>query len=368
MTGLPPAGAPPPGRPWPAALAPGTVTEVAPGVRRVVAPNPSLMTGPGTNTYLVGDDRLAVIDPGPDDDAHLEALAGRWGGRIAAIVVTHSHIDHSPLAVRLREATGAPVIGFGPPPAPPRPATRAGPAAHPATHPEGSAGSSGPGGGPDSGDPPGPMGLDPHDLTFRPERLLADGDHLDVGDARLVAVHTPGHASNHLCFELAGTGLMFSGDHVMSGSTVVIAPPDGDMTRYFESLEKVRALRPARIAPGHGDMIDDPAAVLDGYLRHRLEREAQVLGALQAAAVAGCTVDELVAAIYVEVPKELHPVARYSVWAHLRKLGAEGRAVGAEADDIAAPWWVAGADAPDRAMGSKEMGSKEIGSKGQKPN
>ena len=305
---------------WPATLAPGVVTEVAPGVRRVVAPNPGIMTGPGTNTYLVGDDRLAVIDPGPDDDTHLEAIAGRFGDRITAILVTHSHIDHSPLAVRLREATGAPVIGFGPPPAP---------AAGPLT------------GGPESASGHGPAGLDPHDATFRPERLMVDGDRIDVGPARLVAVHTPGHASNHLCFELAGTGLLFSGDHVMSRSTVVIAPPDGDMTRYLESLEKVRALGPARIAPGHGDMIEDPAAVLDGYLRHRLEREAQVLAALGSGAAEGHTVDGLVAAIYVDVPKELHPVARHSVWAHLRKLGAEGRARGAEPADIAAPWWPA---------------------------
>ena len=295
----------------PAALSPGVVTEVAPGVRRVVAPNPGIMTGPGTNTYLVGDDRLAVIDPGPDDDAHLEALTGRFGDRIVAILVTHSHIDHSPLAVRLRRATGAPVIGFGPPPAAP-----AGPA-----H--------------------GPTGLDPHDATFRPERLMRDGDELDLGPARLMAVHTPGHASNHLCFELAGSALLFSGDHVMSRSTVVIAPPDGDMAAYLESLEKVRRLRPARIAPGHGDMIDDPAAVLDGYLRHRREREAQILAALQPDAPGGHTIEDLVAAIYVDVPEALHPVARYSVWAHLRKLGVEGRARGAEPADIAAPWWAA---------------------------
>ena len=294
---------------WPATLAPGVVTEVAPGVRRVVAPNPGIMTGPGTNTYLVGDDRLAVIDPGPDDDAHLEAVAGRFADRITAILVTHSHIDHSPLAGRLREATGAPVIGFGPAPV--------------------------------AATGHGPTGLDPHDATFRPERLMVDGDRLDVGAARLVAVHTPGHASNHLCFELAGTGLLFSGDHVMSRSTVVIAPPDGDMTDYLESLEKVQALGPARIAPGHGDMIEDPAAVLDGYLRHRLDREAQVLAALQGDPAGGHTADRLVAAIYVDVPNELHPVARYSVWAHLRKLGAEGRARGAEPEDIAAPWWPA---------------------------
>ena len=248
-------GAPPAKRPeWPAELSPGVVTEVAPGVRRIVAPNPGIMTGPGTNTYLVGGDRLAVVDPGPDDDAHLAALLDAAGDRIGWIMVTHSHIDHSPLAARLHDLTGAPVVGFGPPPAP---------------RPGGAAG-----------------GLDPHDGTFAPDRRLLDGDRVDLGDCALDAVYTPGHASNHLCFELTGTGLLFSGDHVMSGSTVVIAPPDGDMAVYLESLEKVRGRAPGRIAPGHGAMIDDPASVLDSYLRHRREREAQVLAAL-GAGVAG---------------------------------------------------------------------------------
>lgn len=291
---------------WPADFSPGAPREVAPGVRRVVAPNPGIMTGPGTNSYLIGADRVAVVDPGPDDDSHLAALLAAGGDRIAWIVVTHSHIDHSPLAVRLREATGAPVVGFGP--APVQPATG---------------------------------GLDPHDGTFAPDRRLGDGDRIDLGDCALDALYTPGHASNHLCFELAGSGLLFSGDHVMSGSTVVIAPPDGDMAVYLESLEKVRDRSPRRIAPGHGAMIDDPAAVLDGYLRHRQEREAQVLRALSAVgadAGEGWPIESLVAAIYVDVPEALHPVARYSVWAHLRKLAAEGRATSPQPDDLSAPW------------------------------
>jgi glyoxylase-like metal-dependent hydrolase (beta-lactamase superfamily II) len=280
----------------------GVPVEVAPGVERVVAPNPGRMTGPGTNTYLVGGDRLALIDPGPVDDAHLATLLDVYGDRIGWIVATHTHIDHSPLSRRLAEATGAPVIGFGPPPAPA------------AT---------------------GPTGIDPHDADFRPDRRLGDGERLDLGDCALEAVWTPGHASNHLCLELAGTGLLFSGDHVMSGSTVVIAPPDGDMAVYLESLEKVRRRRPHRIAPGHGAMIDDPTAVLDGYLRHRLEREAQVAACLSSEPV---TTEEVVARLYADVPDDLHPVARYSVWAHLRKLAAEGRASCPDTDDIAAPW------------------------------
>ncbi len=283
----------------------GLAAEVALGVIRVVAPNPGRMTGPGTNTYLVGDQRLALIDPGPDDDVHLGRLLELFGDRIGWIVATHTHIDHSPLSRRLHDATGAPVLGFGPPP---------------------------PGG------KVGPTGIDPHDGDFVAHRRLLDGDRLDLGDVALDAVWTPGHASNHLCLELSGTGLLFSGDHVMSGSTVVIAPPDGDMAVYLESLEKVRDRHPRRIAPGHGPMIDDPGAVLDGYLRHRLERERQVEDVVGRSGRQGVTAAEVVAVLYRDVPDDLHPVARYSVWAHLRKLLAEGRAVTADRDDPDAPW------------------------------
>jgi glyoxylase-like metal-dependent hydrolase (beta-lactamase superfamily II) len=268
------------------------------------------MTGPGTNAYLIGEDRIALIDPGPDDDRHLTTLLEAVGDRLAWILVTHTHIDHSPLAARLREATGAEVVAFGPAP------TFAGET------------------------------LDTHDKAFVPDRLVVDGAWIDTGDTRIEAVYTPGHASNHLCFEIAGTGLLFSGDHVMSGSTVVIAPPDGEMAVYLESLERVRARPLRRIAPGHGDMIDDPAAVLDGYLRHRVEREAQVLAGVLGAPPEGVTTEALVAALYADVPKPLHKVARYSVWAHLRKLAAEGRVVSPALDDIAAPWTPAPASIP----------------------
>ena len=288
------------------ALTPGQAVEVAPGVRRVVAPNPGLMTGPGTNTYLLGDRRLALVDPGPDDDAHFATLAELVGDRLGWILVTHTHVDHSPLAARLKAVTGAEVLGAGPPPA------------------------------------PAPRALASHDQTFRADRLLADGDRLETGEVVLEVLHTPGHAANHLCFDLAGTGLLFSGDHVMSGSTVVIAPPDGDMTDYLESLERVRDLRPRRIAPGHGPVIDDPAAVLDGYLAHRRQREASVLAGVRSASSEGVTAEQLVAVIYTDVPEELHPVARYSVWAHLRKLAAEGRVRGDDPEDPAAPWRPAG--------------------------
>lgn len=303
---------------WPEELRPGRLMEVAPGVSRLIAPNPGIMTGPGTNTYLLGDQRRAVIDPGPDDDDHLAALLAAAGDRLAWILVTHTHLDHSPLAARLKAATGAEILAFGPAP----------------TH--------------------GGSSLDAHDAAFAPDRLLLDGERLDTGELAIDAVYTPGHASNHLCFELAGTGLLFSGDHIMSGSTVVIAPPDGHMADYLESLERVRRRAPRRIAPGHGGVIDDPAAVLDGYLRHRREREAQVLAGVQAAPDGGVTAEQLVAVIYTDVPEVLHPVAKHSVWAHLRKLADEGLATSAEPDDPAAPWRAA-ARRPSTGPGSRPV-------------
>jgi glyoxylase-like metal-dependent hydrolase (beta-lactamase superfamily II) len=168
--------------------------------------------------------------------------------------------------------------------------------------------------------------------------VLADEDRLGTGDFELIAVHTPGHAANHLCFELAGEALLFSGDHVMQGSTVVIAPPDGDMADYLESLAKVRRRPLRRIAPGHGQIIDDAASVLDDYLTHRLAREAAIAQVLDRAGPDGLGVEAIVEAVYTDVPTALHPIARYSVWAHLRKLAADGRALSPDVDDLASPW------------------------------
>lgn len=296
----------------------GVAEEVAPGVRRVLAPNPGLMTGDGTNTYLLGGDRLAVVDPGPDDDAHLAALLAATGGRVGWVLVTHTHTDHSPLARRLAAETGAEVLGFGPAPVLPE--------VH--WHDDGA--------GADHGHQ-----RDAHDAGFAPGRRLVDGDRLDLGGLDLVAVHTPGHCSNHLCFEVAGTGLVISGDHVMAGSTVVVAPPDGDMGDYLASLAVLQGRRPARIAPGHGPMIDDAGAVLAQYVAHRLDRERQVVAGLAEAGEGGTTAEALVPALYRDVPAALHPVARWSVWAHLRKLGADGRAVGDDPGDPRAPWRLA---------------------------
>ncbi|HUY22644.1 MAG TPA: MBL fold metallo-hydrolase [Acidimicrobiales bacterium] len=275
-----PAAAPEPGRP----------VALSALVARATAPNPGMMTGPGTNTYLVGTTELAVVDPGPDDAGHLDALAELGDGRIRWVVVTHTHPDHAPGAAGLAARTGAEVLGFS---------ARDG---------------------------------------FVPARDVGDGFTLAGEGFTLRALHTPGHASNHLCWLLVEEQMLFSGDHVMQGSTVVIAPPDGDMAHYLASLRRLLALDPpiATIAPGHGSLLPEPAAALQGIVEHRLGREAVVVGALDAAGRA--TVDELVPTVYADVHEALYPVARYSLWAHLRKLGDEGRAHGDDPADIAAAW------------------------------
>lgn len=270
-------------------MRPGEVVAITPLVRRVLAPNPGLMTGPGTNTYLIGRDETAVVDPGPDDsEEHLDLVADAGGGRIRWILVTHTHADHSPGAAGLKARTGAQVLGF-----------------------------------------------DERD-GFVPDTAIGDGWALETTAFRLEAVHTPGHASNHLCYRLARERLLFSGDHIMSGSTVVIAPPDGDMAAYMRALERVRRLDIEGVAPGHGPFVDDPRAVIDQYVEHRRAREAAIDAALRAAGSA--RIPELVEAVYTDVPEILHPIARWSVWAHLRKLRSEGRAIAADPDDISGVW------------------------------
>jgi len=277
--------------PGPKPLVPEVASALSPLVRRIVCDNPGMMTGPGTNTYLVGVDEIVVVDPGPADPVHLDAIAGCGGDAIRWIVCTHTHPDHSPGAAGLAERTGAEVLAFGP---------RDG---------------------------------------LAPDRLLADGDGIEATEFRLAAIHTPGHASNHLCFLLEEERLLFSGDHIMEGSTVVISPPDGDMAAYLAALERLRTLRPPlrAIAPGHGHLITDPAAKITEYLDHRLAREAQVLDELRGHGD-GADTASLVAAIYTDVPDFLHPVARFSVWAHLRKLAGEGVVSTADVDDPNSVW------------------------------
>ena len=276
-------------------LAPGVPVALGGLVRRLLCDNPGMMTGPGTNTYLVGTDEVAVIDPGPADEAHLDAIAEAGAGRIRWILCTHTHGDHSPGAAGLKERTGAEVLAFA----------------------------------------------DRDGLVC--DRHLADGDLLAGAGFTLRAIHTPGHAANHLCFLLEQTAMLFTGDHVMDGSTVVITPTDGDMADYLRAIERLEAWQPpiASIAPAHGHVIDDPAAKLADYRTHRLDRERQVAEALVAAGPDGAGTAALVEAIYTEVPAVLHPVARFSVWAHLRKLAAEGRATATDPDDPDATWYPA---------------------------
>ncbi len=268
-------------------LVPGVPTTLSPRVRRIVAPNPGMMTGPGTNTYLVGIDEIVVIDPGPANDPHLDAIVGCGGDRIRWIVCTHTHEDHAPGVAGLKDRTGAEVLAF------------------------------------DSRD----------GLTI--DRPLADGDRIETTDFVVRALHTPGHASNHLCFLLEQERLLFSGDHIMNGSTVVIRPPDGDMAVYLQHLERLKNHRPRlqAIAPGHGHLIREPLAKIDEYLHHRLERESQILAVLERSTPT--TVDAIVAALYTHIVEELRPMAAATVWAHLRKLEHEGRARGGEQDG---PW------------------------------
>jgi glyoxylase-like metal-dependent hydrolase (beta-lactamase superfamily II) len=282
----------------------GRPVRLSPRVVRVTAPNPGMMTGPGTNTYLVGSGaaggRWTVIDPGPAHAGHLQALLDATGGRVERILVTHTHVDHSPGAAALSAACGAPVWG---------------------RRPEYAHG---------------------QDAGFEPAYEPFDGEliPLDGGDAALRVVHTPGHASNHLCYFLEAERTLFTGDHVMNGSTVVINPPDGDMAAYLRSLDALLDEDLQWLAPGHGFLVAEPHAVLRGLIAHRLRREAKVLAALAAQRLGD--LDALVRTVYDDVPPALHPVARRSLLAHLLKLEGEGRAERVAAEGASEVWAYAG--------------------------
>lgn len=249
-------------------------------VTRLTAPNPGVMTGPGTNTYLVGADALAVIDPGPAIEEHVRRIVEVGAGRIRWILATHTHVDHSPAARLLKDATGACVLGR------PRPAH-----GH-------------------------------QDPDFAPERVVGHGERLALGGATLRAIHTPGHASNHLCYLLEETRMLFTGDHIMQGSTVVINPPDGNMRAYLGSLAALAQEDAAILAPGHGYLIGNPAKEIRRLIEHRHARERKVTGAI--ARLGAPTLEELVPLVYDDVHARIHPLAARSLAAHLEKLVAEG--------------------------------------------
>lgn len=264
----------------------------APPIRRLLAPNPSPLTGKGTNTWLVGGSELAVIDPGPEDDRHLAAILQSVGPgqRIREIIVTHAHLDHSALAGRLSVATGAPVHAFGTATTG-RSMLMARLADSLPSHGEGL------------------------DHGFAPDRALVDGQRLDGPDYSLSVLHTPGHLGGHLCLALGD--VLFSGDHVMGWSTTIVSPPDGDMADYMASLERLSAARWSRFLPGHGDSILDPAARLAELVAHRRLREAQILQSLEAGPA---TIPLLTRRIYHDTPPNLLPAAERNVLAHLIDL------------------------------------------------
>lgn len=276
-----------------APLIPGAVSTLSPLVRRILAPNPNFMTGPGTNTYLVGHDEIAVIDPGPDDPRHVDALLAAGGDRIRWIICTHSHADHWPAAVPLAARTGAEVLGF-----------------------------------------------DPRDGLVV-DRTLVPGERVAAADFTLRALHTPGHVDNHLSFLLEQEGLLFAGDHLMQGSSVVILPPHGgNMGAYVRSLQELLTLDPPlrTIAPGHGLLFTEPVTAIEQLVAHRLEREGFVLAALRAAH-GPSTIDELMPVAYPQVPEPLAPIARLTLWAHLLKLVGEQRVRATDPDELDASRW-----------------------------
>lgn len=265
----------------------GALIALEPLVARVLAPNPSPFTFTGTQTHLVGTEDLAVIDPGPDDADHVAALIAAIGGRpVTAILITHTHHDHSPASRALAAATGAPIIGCA------------------------------------------PLVVDmggradaAFDRDYAPDRVLADGESVAGEGWTLTAVATPGHTSNHLAFALPEAGALFSGDHVMGWSTTVVMPPDGDMTDFMASLARLQGREDRIYYPAHGDPVTDPARHVRHLIGHRKAREGQILRALEPGPAA---ITEMVAVMYAGVDRRLWPAAGGSVLAHLIDLERRG--------------------------------------------
>jgi len=273
----------------------GIAESLSPLVRRVIAHNPSPFTFKGTGTYVIGHGKVAVIDPGPDLAEHVDALLGALRGEtVTHILITHTHLDHSPAAAAVKRATGAPTYGFGP-------------------HGSGrSEDRTGVGGHTEEGG----------DRAFVPDHALREGDTVEGPGWRMSALETPGHTSNHLCFALAEENTLFTGDHVMGWSTSVIAPPDGDMRAYMHSLEKLRVRSDALYRPTHGPEIPAPQAFVETFIAHRNERSEAILARL---AAGDDTIAAIVRAVYVGLDPRLVAAAGRSVLAHLVALVEEGR-------------------------------------------
>ena len=253
--------------------------QITPLVRRITAGNPGMFTGPGTNTYLIGDEEVTVIDPGPALHEHIEAII-QASANIKQILLTHTHPDHSPGTRLLQDNIGVPVFAL---------ITES------------------------SKD---------QDITCTPERILVDGEIIANEYYSIEVIHTPGHASNHLCYLLKDEKLLFTGDHIMDGSTVVIASPDGSMQDYIDSLAKLKEYDLNKIAPGHGELMDEPYAVVDWIIKHRFERESKVIDVLKQHNSGD--LNTLVKDIYSDVDPMLHPAAKWSLESHLVKLVDEG--------------------------------------------
>ena len=273
------------------------IEDLAPELRLLRAPNASAMTFTGTNTYLLGRETVCVIDPGPDLDGHLQAILAATAGRISHVVVTHGHLDHSALAPRLARETGARTFGFG------------GPGAGRSAAMQALAEAGLAGGG---------EGIDP---GFVPDVRLSDGDRIEGAGWALDVLHTPGHLGNHICLDLGGT--VFSGDTVMGWASTLISPPDGDLTDFMASLERLRRRAPRRLLPGHGAPVDDALARIDWMIAHRRAREASILEAL---AAGPATAGALATRIYTDTPPALLPAAERNVLAHLIDLMGKSRA------------------------------------------
>lgn len=282
-----------PARPWPT----GTAQQLEPLVRRVLAANPSPFTYTGTQSYIVGAGKdVAVIDPGPDEADHIQALLDAIGdAKVAAIVCTHTHRDHSPAAAPLAQKTGAPIIGCAP-------LILA---------------------------DDGPRSDAPFDQTYRPDRVLADGEGISGDGWTLTAVATPGHTSNHLCLALEESGALFTGDHVMGWSTSVITPPDGDMAAYLESLQKLYDRTDRIYYPAHGPAVEKPRQLVRGMIGHRRQRERQILKLVEGGTA---RISDMVPLMYKGVDEKLHPAAARSVLAHLIDL-ENRRVVSREGDE-----------------------------------